>query len=398
MTTTEQLATGNLRTVVVSSIEKVTAEEWDGVGARQGLFWTHRFFRALEASGVENATYHYVLMYDHERLVGTEVLSSFVVSLDLLLPMAVQNLCRFVRKLLPNFMRIRVLFCGVPISIGKHTIAVIDPAYADAAMSGTAAVMEDIAVRDSIRYLCFKEFAERDIAICLPLERHGFFRANSVPRVLLPLKWASYDAYLHDMRHGYRRAVLNSLQKLGEHWRIWAREETPPPGGVHLRLDDGQVCAPLTFHGLYRQVMDHTVVKLETLNAQFFERLFAEMRDDLKVLVLQCDGEVLGAAIIAHWQKTLTFLFVGFDYERRDQHAVYLSLLNGIVRYAIDSGCNTIDLGQTSYWLKQRLGGQAEPMYFYLKCRTRILHTALRSCRRLLFPATDLPRLRVFRD
>jgi hypothetical protein len=398
MTTIAKLTGDNMRTAVVSSIEQVSPEEWDRVGARQGLFWTHRFFRTLEASGVENGTYHYVLLYDHERLVGTAVLSSFVVSLDLLLPMTVQKCCSVIRRVWRNFMRIKVLFCGVPISIGKHTIAVVDPMYSDAAIAGTEAAMEVIAARERIRYLCFKEYAERDIALCVSLESCGFFRANSVPRVLLNLKWTSYDAYLRDMRHGYRRAVLNSLQKLGTQWRIWSREETPPTEGVHLRLDDGHVCAPLAFHGLYRQVMNHTVVKLETLNAQFFERLFTEMRDDVRLLLLEYDGKVLGAAILANYQKTLTFLFVGFDYAHRDEHAVYLNLLNGIVRHAIDSGCRVIDLGQTSYWLKQRLGGEAEPMYFYLKCRTQILHTVLRSCRSLLFPTTDLPRLRVFRD
>jgi len=398
MITITELTGDNLRTAMASSIEQVSPEEWDGVGARQGLFWTHRFFRALEASGVENATYHYVLMYDHERLVGTAVLSSFVVSLDLLLPMTVQKCFSVIRRMWPNFMRIKVLFCGVPISIGKHTIAVTDPAYEGAVVVRTAAIMDEIAAREGIRYLCFKEFAERDLALCASLEGSGFFRANSVPRVLLTLKWGSYEAYLRDMRHGYRRAILNSLQKLGKQWRIWAKEETPPTEGTHLRLDDGHVCAPLAFHGLYRQVMNHTVVKLETLNAHFFDRLFAEMRDDLRLLLLEYDGEVLGAAILANYQKTLTFLFVGFDYVHRDEHAVYLNLLNGIVRHAIDSGCRTIDLGQTSYWLKQRLGGQAEPMYFYFKCRTRLLHAALKSFRRLLFPATDLPHLRVFRD
>jgi hypothetical protein len=258
--------------------------------------------------------------------------------------------------------------------------------------------MNEIAAREGIRYLCMKEFAERDIALCAPLERLGFFRAHSVPRVTLPIRWASYDTYLRDMRHGYRRPILSTLKKLGHEWRIWSDEEVPRSEGVLLRSDKGRACSPHQFHGLYLQVMDHTVVKLETLNARFFELLFEQMRDDLNLLLLEHDGQILGATILTRYQGTLTFLFVGFDYAHRDEHAVYLNLLNGIVRQAIESGCSLLDLGQTSYWLKQRLGGQTEPMYFYFRSRSRLLHTLLNLSRSILFPSTVLPQLRVFRD
>jgi predicted N-acyltransferase len=398
MTKSDSGVTDNLRAVVVSSINQVSPEEWDRVGSSHGLFWTHRFFRALEDSGVENATYHYVLIYDDSRLMGTAVLSSFVVSLDLLLSPAVQKFCRVVRNILPRFLRIRVLFCGVPISIGKHTVALAEPEYAHIVVAKVAEMMNEIATREGIRYLCFKEFAERDIASCAPLERHGFFRAHSVPRVFFPIRWTSYDAYLRDMRYGYRRPVLSSLKKLGQKWRIRSVTEGSRSEGVCLRLDNGRLCSPIHFHSLYLQVMDHTVVKLETLNARFFELLFEQMNDDMDVLVLEHEEEILGAAILTKYQGTLTFMFVGFDYAHRDEHAVYLNLLNGIVRHAVETGCNLLDLGQTSYWLKQRLGGQTESMYFYFRCRSRLLHTLLQVSRRVLFPPTRLPKLKVFRD
>jgi len=398
MTRASSQTADGLRTVVLSSIDQVPAENWDRVASRQGLFWTHRFFRALESSGVENASYHYVLVYDAESLVGTAVLSSFVVSLDLLLPRAVQKGCQLVRKLLPGFMRIKVLFCGVPISFGKHTIACAGKDYAASVVTRVASVMNDLAVRESIRYLCFKEFAQRDLTLCAPLEGLGYFRANSVPRVLLPIRWTSYQDYLRSMRHGYRRAILSSLQALGQKWRVWPPDEAPVAEDVYLRLDDGQRCSAGHFHELYVQVMSRTVVKLETLNARFFERLFAEMRNDVKLLLLEKGDRLLGAAVLANYQGTLTFLFVGFDYERRDEYAVYLNLLNGIVRYGIESGWGVIDLGQTSYWLKQRIGGQTEPMHFCLKCRSRWFHSLLKASRRFLFPQTSIPSLRVFRD
>lgn len=389
------VAAARLHVVVKRSIEEIPEAEWDNVGAAHGLFWTHRFFRTVEQANIENARSYYVLAYAGDRLVGSAVLSSFVVSLDLLMPRLVQRICAAMRTLWPGFMRIRALFCGVPVSIGKHALASVDDVHPREIIPHVVACMEEIAQSEGIRYLCFKEFAESELADYQSISSYGFFRARSIPRIHLPIRWTSYEAYLSDMRSSYRRQILGSMKRFRETSRgkdEKGQEITSP----HLVIDSGRFCPPEVMYQLYMQVMEHTVVKLEVLNRQFFHTLYAHLQDDVKLLVVEKDATPLAAALLSNYRGTLTFLFVGLDYAHRDEHCIYLNLLNFIVQYAIEQRCSLVDLGQTSYWLKQRLGGEAEPMYFFLRAESRPLHRMLELLGGLLFPPTRLPNPRVF--
>jgi hypothetical protein len=115
----------SLQIEVVRTIHDIEPDVWDSVGARQGLYWTHRFFSCVESSSIADATaYWYLLFYNEKQLVATAVLSRFVVALDLLLPPGVRRISDAVRRFRPSFLRLPMLFCGVPVSIGKHTLAI----------------------------------------------------------------------------------------------------------------------------------------------------------------------------------------------------------------------------------------------------------------------------------
>lgn len=379
------------------TINDISPAEWDRLNAPQGIFCTHRFLRVVEKARVENARFYYVLVYSGKKLVGTAVLSQFVVSLDLLITRGVQNVCAIIRRIWPTFMRIQILFCGIPVSIGKHTLAFDDEVRPQDILPSIINCMQEIARRDHLRYLCFKEFPESKLDLCQALSNRGFFKANSIPRILLPVRWSNYGDYLSQLRHGFRRQILASIKKIGStsERRSGTSVSAASP---RLVIGNGTICPPAVMHSLYTQVMNHTVVKLEVLNAAFFDLLFSELHDDIRLLVITKDSEALAVAILCEYHKQLTFMFVGFDYSRRDEYALYLNILNEIVRHGIERRCRVIDLGQTSYWLKQRIGGEAERMFFFLRAENPAVHFVLKTLRKIIFPATKLPNPRVFRD
>ena len=49
-----------------------------------------------------------------------------------------------------------------------------------------------------------------------------------------------------------------------------------------------------------------------------------------------------------------------------------MSLLQELVRVAIDRGSGQLDFGQNSYYLKGRLGAEAVPLFIYLRYRKRL--------------------------
>jgi predicted N-acyltransferase len=379
---------------------EIPPAEWDSIGGNQRLFSSHRFLRVVESSGVEDAQFFYLMFYDGEALVAGAVLSTFILTLDLLLPPSIQKACAMIRRVIPGFMRIRTLFCGLPVSIGKHTLLIAVPSRKDAVLHALVKRMGEICRDEGIRYCCLKEFPAREADNLRALEAKGFFAAYSIPRIDLPVRWDSYAEYLASLRHGYRRQIRKNLDKIS------ADINNPFSEGCsddisslpHLAIVDANICPPELFHRLYLEVMTRTDTRLETLNEAFFQGLYKELGEHLVILAMVQESAVLGAVLLTDHDDTLTFLFAGIDYSRRDEFDVYINLLHGIAAYGIDQDCKNIDMGQTSYWSKRRIGGQASHMIFWFRALNPLLHTAIQGINPALFPDTVLPPLRVFRD
>jgi hypothetical protein len=94
----------------------------------------------------------------------------------------------------------------------------------------------------------------------------------------------------------------------------------------------------------------------------------------------------------------LIFEFVGFDYATNRTYDTYQRLMLEIVRYGIEHGFRTVDLGQTADDTKLKLGSSYEMLYAALHHSNPLLF----AVSRLLAPTLQYRPLttdfRVFRD
>ncbi|HLP57998.1 MAG TPA: GNAT family N-acetyltransferase [Candidatus Deferrimicrobium sp.] len=370
------------------SIHDINESLWNSIVDKGDFFHHYRFVQSIEDAKVENSRCWYLLFYAQNKLVGSAALSAFKISLDLFLSPNAQKFIQWVRKKFPNFFKIKILFCGLPISIGKHNLVIQDPAHRNEILHALVEEMRRICREQEIKYMSVKEFCRDQIQDMDELTAHGFFRAPSLPYVSMPVRWPNFDEYLAALRHKYRRQIKNNLKQME------AASVESVPG---LILGDSALCPAEQFHRLYLQVMNQAGVQLETLNQSFFEHLFKNMQEQLEILTYQQHGEVLGAALLYVHDKVMTFLLVGIDYSRRDEFALYFNLIYSILKLAMVRGCQQLDLGQTSYYIKQRIGGLCIPTYFYIKSLSPAVHTCLKIFRRFLFPELVVSTHHVFR-
>jgi len=385
---------------IVRSIDEIEPALWDAINASHGLYWTHRFFKSIESSGVMNASYWYIMFYQNGNLVATAVLTDFIVSLDLLLPMFIQHICNHIRRIRKSFMKLRILFCGIPLSIGKHTLSVSTSALNRQVIKELHYRMEQIARNEGIKYLCWKEFPESESYITKELIVLDYIKAFSIPRMTLNIRWHTWETYLKAMRHSYRRKVYQSLQRLGKHKILspFGNDDNVEVNYPRLIVDEFKLNHASRMNQLYQEVMKRSTTKLEILNQDFFEQMVVQMKDDLVFISLENENTIQGAALLGINGSWLNFLLVGFNYKCRDRYQTYFNLLNGIIAYGIEKGYKQIDLGQTTYDIKSRLGGNSEEMYFYLKPLSTVTRFVLHLLSKLLFPKTHLPSRRVFHD
>jgi hypothetical protein len=372
-----------LRVQVFRHIDEIAPTEWDSLLNPDDLQMSYRFVRLCQQSRVENADYWHLLVHERERLCAVASLSRMAVRLDLLSTGLTRTLIQAIRRVRPGFLEVPVLFCGLPVSFGQPCVKLAPWADTGAVWRAIGGVMEDLAEATATPLLCLKEFDPDAAARVEPACGHGFFRALSLPSCSLPMRWDSFSAYVRAMTAGYRRQVRATLR---------AREA----GSLHVRrLDRFSECGGTIF-SLYEHVIERAPFRLEKLNRAFIDRLDTELGPQSRAILIEHAGRCLAAAVLLFTPNVATFLLAGLDYVAPREWQVYPNLVLEVVAEAIRAGASRLEMGQTSYALKSRLGAVEVPRYLYLRYRHPVGHALLRRSAGLLFPKQEYPRRRVF--
>ncbi|WP_373493335.1 peptidogalycan biosysnthesis protein [Aquiflexum sp.] len=383
-----------LRVENFRSISSIPANVWDGILSVNDVFNTHQFITVVEEARVENASFYYMLFYDESELVGHVVLSSFSISLDLFI--SKNKLVRRIKRVFPDLFSVKILFCGLPVSFGQSNIKVKHDTYMHEITGLIIMEMEKIAVEEKINLLCAKEFKGNESGLYTEFPKSNFFKAYSLPYMKMVVPWSSFTEYLKSMRHPYRRGIRLSLlkSKLTQP-KIYLPHESFSDYYPVLVLGDITLLSAQDFYVMYLSVMDRTPTKLETLNLQFFQGLQRHYQSKMEILKVQQHGKILSAGILIQHQNELTFVLVGRNQAKDDAHS-YFNLVYGIIQLAISRGLDRINLGQTAYWVKQRIGGEPTDVFIYFKSRNPFTNWILKKLNHVIFPKLNLKELKVF--
>lgn len=390
----------DLKIQTFRSIHDIDTEMWDSINSSQKIFNSHRFLCSIEDANIESSTFWYLVFYKGNRVLGSAVLSFFKVSLDLFTDKKFQVIIRKLREYFPNLLRVKILFCALPISIGHNSINISNTSNYEIFMEALHYQMKKIASKYNINFLSLKEFREDETNWADELLKFGYQKIESIPYVSIKIKWQDFSQYLNDLRHGYRRQINKSLFNAENNVLVINKSDDTPSSDMNrykLVLYNASEFSPTKFYILYHQVIKRAINKLEELNEEFFKFLFKRMNKDIMILTIEIENKIVGAALIIKENKKLTYLLVGIDYTMSEHQLILMNLLYGILKLAMDTGCDILDLGQTSYWLKQRIGGECTKEYFYLKSQRILIHHLINISKRFLFPKIELSSPRVFK-
>lgn len=356
---------------------------WDAVLDFDDLQTTHRFISVCQDARVEAATYRHVMVLGDGVVDAVASFSRMDVRLELLSPTPFRSLVGRARRWAPRLLRVRVAFCGLPVSFGRPCLAMRRGADRAAIVSILARELQAWADETGADILCLKEFPPEEERHVASLGSLGYFRAPSLPTCSLELRWTTFDGYVGAMRAAYRRQLEGTLRQRERH-------------GLTLRTveDFGALC-PAIF-ALYEQVMDRAPYQLERLNLQFFEGL-NDLGPETSAVLLERQGCLTAAAILLVGPRVVTFLLAGIDYSLDRRCQAYPNLVIETVAEGIRSGATRLEMGQTSYDLKRRLGAVTEPRSLYIRFRRPVGHALLRAASGLLFPDLALTPRHVFR-
>jgi len=192
---------------------------------------------------------------------------------------------------------------------------------------------------------------EKGVILCLNYEstiKHKqLIQLNTLPSIVLKHNFTDFSSYQNNMRHHYRRRVLNAIKMF--------EEVVTTSGSCNVFSDE--------HYRLYRNIMARTKTKLEILSQDFFKNLPPNF---MLTSYYNKENELLIWHISCEFKNVYSFLFGGINYEKRDAFDAYYNNLIGIIHEGIDKGYKTINFGQTAEIPKMRLGGECIPKKMFL--------------------------------
>lgn len=384
MTATAPASAAGIEVRSFDDVDQVPPAWWDPLVGPDDPQASRAFIRACQRSGVEDAKYRHVVLLRGGEPEAIATFSCMTASLDLLAGGAIRGVARTVRSLAPGFLRVRVAFCGLPVSFAQSCLRWHPAADAPAVVRRIAGMLEAWARERGCAIACLKEFGPAAEPALAGLDRREWLAAPSLPTAVLDPQWPDFGALTGAMRSGYRRQVRRTEARataLG-----LALREAPLAGEVERIVP------------LYHQVMDRAANQLERLNAAFLHGIAREFGPAARALLLERAGRTRAAAVVLDTPAACTWLLCGLDHDGGAADGVaYPALLAAVVRRGLAGGPRRLELGQTSEASKTRLGARLEPRTFRLRCLHPGTHRAVRALAPALFPARPLRARRVFR-
>ena len=370
---------------VFREMQDVPSAEWDSLLSPDEIQQSHRFILLTQESEVEQTEYWFLMLRQNGHLCGTAVLTRMSVPLDVLANGFARSLVSTVRRFARDFLRVSILFCGLPVSTGQSSLRIAPWADAASVVRVLVATILQISTETNTKLICLKEFTHSESLHLSSLTECGFFRAPTLPSCSMPVVWQSFADYLKSMKAGYRRQIHATLA-------AGQRSELRAESVCCFAQESGRI------HDLYLQVMQRARYQLETLPRPFFDRLNSELGNQSSAILIRRADRLLAAGILLQTTNVTTFLLTGLDYKADPSWQVYPNLMLEIISAAIKNRSTRLELGQTSMAMKSRFGAVESSRCFFLHCRIPSGQFLLRRCSTLLFPTHDFPQRRVFRD
>jgi predicted N-acyltransferase len=368
------------------------ADEWDQIvrSSRSGVLMSHGFVAAVEEAFGEQARFAHAVVHDNGRAVACASLCAFPIDLNLLAEGFARRITEILSRQAPSLMRRKVVFCGLPISVGAKHLAIAPDARYEHVLRTIHAAAVALGRREHANYIVFKEFPAEDCPQMDCLQQLGYRRFSSLAMNTFSRRFADMDSYIKSLRSRYRQCVRKSLEKArGANLRYERLTDTSAILGLY----------DAALHRLYEAVALSSEHRLELLPLSFFHGLARRLPGLVGLTLVRAGERIAGFNWNLFDQGVYHFLFAGLDYSLNPSLDLYFNLMYAEMDYAFRAGAETVVLGQTADDFKLRLGCTQEPRFFYVAALSPVASLILKAAGNLVLPEPPPPPIHhVFRD
>ena len=343
------------------SIQEVPKDLWNTVVGGRSCTFSHEFWNLVECSNLNDFRYRHALFFNAQG-DAVALTSFYTITTDIAIfaPNSLRNLLKICRRFYPNFLKLTMLECGTPVILNSPPL-VCRPGEDEAVLfHALHELLHNLAKKEGQLLLVIRDFESNAQHCQLQFHRLGYHWVQMLPNTYMDIPWTSPEDYLASMKSYYR-------SKLRKHLAINQAQ------GIRHELTS-------EFHHLADQLCHQWMMvhhqadefAREKLTPEFYHELSHQMGDRSKALLYYKNDELVGHALLLQDGDLLRWLYFGRETPVNDSLYIYVGW--SVVHSAILLGAKQLELGLTTYPIKQDLGAQLEPIHIALRGTSRFIH------------------------
>lgn len=282
--------------------------------------------------------------------------------LDMPLGPRVQRIGDWLLRVAPQYLRVPLLCLGSPMS--DHCGLSLPPGAAPGErrdlFAGLLQQMMATAEAEGSDVLAVKDLPDQLARELDPvLIEHGYTRLASLPIAMLDLPFDSEEAYLDSLRSSVRADLRRKMRQASDVRLIVHRTSDSP--AMEQKLE-----------ALYAATRARSKVDyggFDDLPAGFLWAMLRAMGSRARLVTSWVGDRLAGFNVFLIGDERAIAYKIGLDSELARRHNLYFVNWMWMVRYAIENRLALVEMGQTTYALKQRLGCRLEPSWIYVRHR-----------------------------
>ena len=362
---------------VFASVIEINKDEWDNVFPP--IAESYNFFKTLDESLQHQFKPSYICIYEENLLVCLAPCFVMDYHLETTVEGFLKKAALRIKAVFPKLFTLQVLICGCTAAEGR--VGFKDITRPDI-RKFLVSVLRDLAKRERLSLVAFKDFTDDYERLFTTLERSGFHKVRSYPSVELPISFDSFESYLSSLSRISRKGLKRNFREV---------ESLPP-----LRMEITNALGSLLddAYELYLNTLKKSDVQFETLSKDFFRVISQNSPDETRYFLWKLNDKLVAFDLCLLSNNILVDEYIGLDYAYAYKYHLYYLTFRDIMIWCIKNGVKTYESGALSYDPKKRLDFKFIPQNFLVKHSNPILNFFLGFLCLLLRPENFDPVLK----
>ncbi len=323
------------------------------------------FWEIIEKSQLEGfSDFRFAIFSD---AAGTPVAAAcfYSVTTDIAIfaPAWLRGLLGVVRKVFPSFLKLRMLECGTPVTLNSPPWLASGGVSAQAVADALSSLLQSTARAEGQLIIVVRDFEPDAQAMQAALQDLGFHCVDSLANTYMDIRWSSPDDYVSSMKSYYRSKLLKHLRR-NEAQKV--RHELVTD--FHDLADT--LCAQWMI--VHNQADEF---QREVLTPTFYREFSSRMGERSRAILFYREDELIGHALLLLDGDLLRWLYFGRNEAVND--SLYIYVAHKVIESAIILGAKRLELGLTTYSIKQDLGAQMTSSKLALRSPYNFINTLI---------------------